>query len=67
MEGDDPGFEAFESNLSATIQARELGKNAALVSNLCLKASDPQSVRVSSKDNPLLKSHCCTSSHSQSC
>ena len=49
MEGDDPGFEAFESNLSATIQARELGKNAALVSNLCLKASDPQSVGLSSK------------------
>ena len=54
---------------------RELVKAAALVSNLCPNASDPQSVGVSSQDNAAnarrksharRESHCGTSSHSQS-
>ena len=64
--GADPGLEAFESNLNAIIQARELGKTAALVSNLCQKASDPQLVCVSSRDSAQGDSQCCTSSHGQS-
>ena len=35
-----PYFEGFESNLRAIIWARELGKTAALVSNLCPNASE---------------------------
>ena len=61
-----PDLEAFESNLSAIIWARQLGKTAELVSNLCPNPSDPQSIRVSSKDNSLLDSLCGTSSHCQS-
>ena len=38
----DPDFEAFESNFRPILRARESGKTAALVSNLCPKASDPQ-------------------------
>ena len=34
MNSNDSDLEAFESNLQATIQARELGKTAALVSHL---------------------------------
>ena len=36
------------------------------MSNLCLHASDPQSIGVLSKDNARRESHCCTSSHCQS-
>ena len=50
MDGDDPDLEAFESNIRRIIRARESGKTAALVSNLCLNASDPQLVGVSSKE-----------------
>ena len=66
MDSNDPDLEAFESNLSAIIWARQLGKTAELVSNLCPNPSDPQSIRVSSKDNSLLDSLCGTSSHCQS-
>ena len=55
----------FESNLSRILRAGELGKTAALVSNLFPNASDPQSACVSSKDNAQHESHCCTSSHCQ--
>ena len=40
MDGDDPDLEAFKSNLRRILRARELGKTAALVSNLCPNASD---------------------------
>ena len=59
-------IEAFESNLCAIIQARKLGRTAALVSNLCPNASDSQSIGVSRKDNALRDSLCGTSSHRQS-
>ena len=41
MDGDDPDLEAFKSNLRRILRARELGKTAALVSNLCPNASEP--------------------------
>ena len=52
MNIDDPDLEALKSNLVEYLE-RELGKAAALVSNLCQNASDPQSICVSSKDNAL--------------
>ena len=64
MDGDDP--DSFESNLGRILRARELGKTAALMSNLSPKASAPQLVGVSSKDNTQCETHCCTSSHCQS-
>ena len=64
MDGDDP--DSFESNLGRILRARELGKTAALMSNLIPKASAPQLVGVSSKDNTQCETHCCTSSHCQS-
>ena len=63
MDTNDPDLEAFESNLGI-IRARELGKTAALASNLYLNASDPQSVGLSSKDNARRESHCATSCYS---
>ena len=51
MDGDDPDLQAFEFNLRRTLRERILGTAAALVSNLCQNASDPQSIGVSSKDN----------------
>ena len=62
MDSDDPDLEAFESNL----RARELGRTAALVSNLCPIAADSQWIGVSSKDNAQRDSLCGTSSHRQS-
>ena len=62
----DPDFEAFVSNFRPILRARESGKTAALVSNLCPKASDPQYVGVSSKDDAQQESQCCTSAHCQS-
>ena len=59
-------LEAFESYLRRTLQARELGKAAALVSHLCPNAWDPQLVSVSSKENAQCESHCCTSSRGKS-
>ena len=41
MDCDDPELDAFKSNLVALIGVIELGKNAALLSNLCPNASDP--------------------------
>ena len=46
LDFDDPELDAFESNLVALIRVRELGKIAALLSNLCPNASDPQSAGV---------------------
>ena len=66
MDSDDPDLVAFESNRHAIIQARELGKTEALVSNLCPNASDSQSICVSSKDNAQRDFLCCTSSQCQS-
>ena len=65
MDFDDPDLEAFESNLRAIIRARELGRTAAFVSNLCPNASDSQWIGVSSKDNAQRDSLCGTSSHRQ--
>ena len=66
MDSDDPDLEAFKSNLCRILRERELGKAAALVSNLCPNASDPQSIGVSSKDNFRRESPCGTSSQSDS-
>ena len=66
MDSDDPDLEAFKSNLCRILGERELGKAAALVSNLCPNASDPQSIGVSSKDNTRRESPCGTSSQSDS-
>ena len=66
MDSDDPDLEAFKSNLCRILGERELGKAAALVSNLCPNASDPQSIGISSKDNARRESPCCTSSQSDS-
>ena len=66
MDSDDPELQAFESNLCRILRERELGKAAALKSNLCPNALDPQSIGVSSKDNFRHKSPCCTSSQSDS-
>ena len=41
----DPDLEAFKSNLCRILE-RKLGKAAALLSNLCPNASDPQSIGV---------------------
>ena len=61
MDSYDPDLQAFESNLRRILRKRELGKAAALVSNLCPNASDPQSIGVSSKDifnvNPPVAHH----------
>ena len=51
MDSNDPDLKAFKSNLFQILGVRELGKAAALVSNLCPNASDPQSIGVSSKHN----------------
>ena len=51
MDSDDPDLEACKSNLCRIFGERELGKAAALVSNLCPYASDSQAISVSSKDN----------------
>ena len=51
MDSDDPDLQAFESNLRRILREREIGKAAALKSNLCPNASDPQSIGVSSKDS----------------
>jgi len=53
MDSDDPDLEAFKkkSNLCRILRERGLGKAAALKSNLCPNASDPQSIGISSKDN----------------
>ena len=66
MDSNDPDLEAFESNLSAKIWARQLDKTVELVSNLCPNPSDPQSIGVSSNYNSQLDSFCGTSSHCQS-
>ena len=66
MDSDDPDLEAFKSNLCRILGERELGKAAALVSDLCQKASDLQSIGVSSKDNAQRESPCGTSSQSDS-
>ena len=66
MDSDDPDLEAFEFNLRAIIRAREFGKTAALVSNLCPNASDSQSIGVSSKNDAQRDFLCGTSSHRQS-
>ena len=50
MDSNDPDLEAFKSNLFRIFGERELGKAAALVSNLCPNASDPQLISISSKD-----------------
>ena len=57
MQSDDPDLEAFETNLCATIQARELGKTSALVSNICPNASDPQEVCILSKQESTMAHH----------
>ena len=44
MDGEDPDLEAFEYDLRRILRARELGKTAALVSNLISNLSDPHSV-----------------------
>ena len=49
LDGDDPDLEAFESNFCAIIRARELGKNAAVVSNFYPNASESRLVGVSSQ------------------
>ena len=56
----------IESNLYAIIWTGDLGKTAALVSNLCPNESDPWLICVLSKDNAQRDSLCCTSSHRQS-
>ena len=66
MDSDDPDLEAFKSNLCLILRERELGKAAALVSNLCPNTSDPQSIGVSSKDSARRDSPCGTSSQSDS-
>ena len=66
MDSDDPDLEAFKSNLCLILRERELGKAAALVSNLCPNTSDPQSIGVSSKESPRRDSPCDTSSQSDS-
>ena len=66
MDSDDPDLQAFESNLRRILREREIGKAAALKSNLCPNASDPQSIGVSSKDSARRDSPCGTSSQSDS-
>ena len=66
MDSYDPDLQAFESNLRRILRKREIGKAAALKSNLCPNASDPQSIGVSSKDNFRRESPCGTSSQSDS-
>ena len=66
MNSDNPHLQAFEFNLRRILRERDFGKAAALVSNLCPNASDPQSIGESSKDNARYESPCCTSSQSDS-
>ena len=66
MNSDDPDLEAFKSNICRILGERKFDKAAALVSNLCPNASDPQSIGVSSKDNARRESPCGTSSQSDS-
>ena len=68
MEVDDPDLDAFESTTraSAQLRDRELGKIAALITNLLLNASGPESIRKSSHDNSPRESQCGASSHEQS-
>ena len=66
MDSDDPDLQAFESNLRRILREREIGKAAALKSNLCPNASDPQSIGVSRKDNFRREFLCGTSSQSDS-
>ena len=63
MKCDDPDFGAFESNLCTIIWAGKLDKTAALVSNLCPDASDPQLVGVLSKEDAEQDSHCYSATH----
>ena len=53
MDSDDPDLEAFKSNLCRILGERELGKAAALVSNLCPNASERIKQRQCSTQIPL--------------
>ena len=64
MNSDNPHLQAFEFNLRRILRERDFGKAAALVSNLCPNASDPQSIGKSSEDNARYESPCGTSSQS---
>ena len=66
MDCNDPDSEAFKSNVHAIFRARESGKTAALVSNLCPNTSDPLLANLWSRDDAQLDCHCSTSSHGQS-
>ena len=66
MDCDDPDLQPFESNPCRILLERELSQAAALVSYLCLNASDTQSIGVSSKDNARREAPCGTSFQSDS-